>query len=84
MSDMKWFNLWFNDKQSIIETMVRNMQADLDAGYNPEGHCIRKQRVDIEEYQIKFDRQLDSFKTMDDKAVERWCYYDLKKRGAIA
>ena len=80
---MKWFEIWFDDMQSIIETMVKNMQADLDAGYDPQGHCIRKQRVDIEEKQIKFDRQIELFKTMEDTRINRWCYYDLKKRGAI-
>lgn len=80
---MKWFDIWFEDKCSIIDTMFRNMFADLDAGYDPQGHCIRKQVVDIEEYRMNFDRQVDRFKTMEDKAVDRWCYYDMKKRGVI-
>lgn len=80
---MKWFDIWFEDMQSIINTMIKNMQADLEAGYNPQGHCIRKQRVDIEEKQRKFDLQVEQFKNMEDARVNRWCYYDLKKRGAI-
>ena len=80
---MKWFEMWFDDKQGMISTMMRNMAADLEAGYDPMGHCIRKQRVDIEEYQMDVDRTMDMFKTMDDKTVNRWCYYDMKKRGAI-
>lgn len=80
----KWFDIWFQDKQGMIETMRRNMVADLDAGYDPNGHSIRKQVVELEDYQHGFDVQLDLFKHMEDSEVNRWCYYDLKKRGAIA
>lgn len=83
MADMKWFEIWFQDMQSIISTMQRNMQADIEVGYNPQGHCIHKQRVEIEEKQRIFDLQVEQFKYMEDSKVERWCYYDLKKRGAI-
>ena len=79
-----WFEIWFQDKQSILETMIRNMAADLDAGYDFFGNCIRRQKEEIEKYKITFDAQMDLFKSMDDTAVARWCYYDLKKRGAIA
>lgn len=81
---MKWFDIWFEDKKSIMSTMLKNMMADLDAGYNPNGHSIRKQKVNYEEYQMKFEREMDMFKTMEDAKVNRWCYYDLKKRGAIS
>ena len=29
-----WFDLWFEDKQAMMGTMMRNMAADLAAGYN--------------------------------------------------
>lgn len=79
-----WFEIWFQDKQDMINTMRRNLQSDLEAGYDPAGHCIRKQVVELEEYEHGFDVQMDLFKNMDDAQVARWCYYDLKKRGAIA
>ena len=82
---MKWFEMWFADKESILETMVRNMAADLDCGYNYFGDCIRRQREEIAAYKEKFDSEVDHLKEMDDeKKVERWCYLDLRKRGAIA
>ena len=81
---MKYFEIWFDDKKSMMETMRRNMQADLDAGYNPTGYCICKQVVELEDYEREFDRQMDAFKNMEDAKVDRWCYYDLKKRGVIA
>ena len=79
----KWFELWFEDKQVMIETMHRNMQADLNAGYDPAGYCIRKQVMELAEYEHGFDVQMDLFKNMEDAQVERWCYYDLRKRGVI-
>lgn len=79
-----WFDLWFEDKQGMIATMTRNMAADLAAGYDYFGNSIAEQRRGIERYKADFDRQMDEFKTMDEAAVNRWCFYDLKKRGAIA
>lgn len=79
-----WFEIWFEDKETMLNTMVKNMRADLDAGYNYFGNSIQKQVREIDEYKLNFDAQVDEFKYMEYKAVQRWCYYDLKKRGAIA
>ena len=78
-----WFDMWFSDKQNMLDTMVRNMQADLDCGYDYFGKSITSQREMIDEYKKNFDAQMDKFKEMEDKAVNRWCYYDMKKRGVI-
>ena len=80
----EWFEMWFADKQSLMETMVRNMAADLECGYNYFGDSITRQRQQIAEYKAQFDSEVDGFKAMEERAVERWCYYDMKKRGAIA
>ena len=81
---MKWFEIWFEDEMAMLDTMTRNMVADLEAGYNPNGNCIRRQAADIENRKARFDARMEVFKYTDDKEVDRWCYYDLKKRGAIA
>lgn len=78
-----WFDLWFEDKKTIFTTMYKNMSADLDAGYDPFGNSIQKQIFDINAYKVEFDAEMDSFKTMEEKAVNRWCFYDMKKRGVI-
>lgn len=78
-----WFDLWFEDKQSIIACMVRNMADDLAAGYNYFGNSMTRQRAELERYKAQFDSEIDAFKAMDETAVNRWCFYDLKKRGAI-
>ena len=79
----EWFEIWFEDKQSIIEIMVNNMVSDLNVGYDYFGKNIREQRETIEAYKAKFNSEMDMFKTMDDVLVDRWCFYDLKKRGVI-
>lgn len=79
-----WFEIWHDDKESIIATMVRNMAADLEAGYNYFGNSIRKQRAELEAYQASYNDTMEMFKGMEEKEVNRWCFYDLKKRGAIA
>lgn len=80
----KWFEIWFSDKECIVETMVKNMQDDLAAGYDYFGNSIKGQRKAIDEYKTEFNHQIDAFVEMDEKQVERWCYYDLKKRGVIS
>lgn len=34
-------------------------------------------------FDLQFDEEMETFKGMDEPAVNRWCFYDLKKRGAI-
>lgn len=79
-----WIELWFADKTSIMDTMRNNLASDIKAGYNPNGHSIRKQIVDIEEYESQFNRDADRIKEMDPGKAQHWCYIDLKKRGAIS
>ena len=78
-----WFEVWQDDKESIIETMIKNMASDLNHGYDYFGKSIVEQRRAIEAYRKETDDTFDLFKTMDEKEVNRWCFYDLKKRGAI-
>lgn len=79
----KWFNIWCEYTQSVIDTMIKNMHSDLDAGYDPLGLSIRGQREAIDERQREFNLQMESFKDMSDYKVNRWCMLDLKIRGAI-
>lgn len=80
---MDYFKLWCEDKRSIIETMARNLAADLAAGYSYFGMSAEKQRAEIDAYKIQFDSELDYLATLDEKKADRWCYIDLVKRGAI-
>ena len=79
-----WFHIWYEDKQGILNTMVRNMTSDLNHGYDYFGKNIRRQRKMIEEYKAQFDEEMKGFRTMEESKIQHWCYYDLKRRGAIA
>lgn len=78
-----WVDVWQEDKENILFTMIKNMTSDLDNGYDYFGKSIVEQRKTIEDYKKDIDSTWDMFKTMDEKEVNRWCFYDLKKRGAI-
>lgn len=78
-----YFEMWIADKQSIIQTMKQNIEDDLRAGYDPNGSCITRQKVEIGYYEKKFDSELKSLRTMTEKQAERWCKIDLIRRGAI-
>lgn len=80
----KWQEIFVADKESIINIRLINLAADLEAGYNPDGACVRAQREAIEAYRAQFEAELDALALMDNARAERWCYYNLKKRGAIA
>lgn len=79
-----WFDLWVEDKSSIFNTMVANLKANLDAGYDSFGQNVTKQRQDIEDYSQKFNKQLDEFAKMTEEEINRWCYFSLFKSGAIS
>ena len=79
-----WFSIWMDDKESVLATMIKNMVADLQVGYNYFGECIRRQQREIAAYKEEFDRQIMSFADMEDGKRNKWCYYDLLRRGAIS
>lgn len=79
----EWFTIWLEDKRSLLATMVRNLSADLDAGYDCFGNSVRRQREEIEAFRVKFEAEMDGFNGMTPEAINHWCYKDLKRRGAI-
>lgn len=78
-----WFPLWHEDRQSILDTMVRNLQADLNAGYDYFGNSATSQRQAIDAYKAQMDEEMKVLRTMTDSQVSHWCFYDMKRRGAI-
>ena len=78
-----WFEMWHLDKEVILNTMVRNMTADLECGYDYFGKSITEQREAIETYKAKFDDELMSFAEKTDEQRNKWCYYDMLRRGVI-
>lgn len=78
-----FFAMWIIDKKAIVATMYRNLQADIDAGYNPIGNCIKRQREEISAYEKDIDNSLELFKSMPETDINKWCFYDMVKRGII-
>lgn len=79
-----WFHIWVMDKKSILETMIRNMHADIEAGYNPMGKSITGQLATITDYRARFDAEMMQLAEKDERKVQHWCYCDLLRRGAIS
>ena len=80
---INWIDLWFDNERMVIDTMCRNVAADLEAGYHPESNIIREQERDIALRQAQFEQEADRLKTMSEGAAKHWCYIDLKKNGVI-
>lgn len=80
----EWSEMWIADKKAVLDTMVRNMKADLDAGYDFFGKTIQRQMKEINDYKEQMETEMDMFGQMEDeKKVARWCFWDMKKRGVI-
>lgn len=84
LSDRKdWFELWEGDRRSILATMFANMASDLECGYSTNSNSIKKQRADIDALEKEIADAYESFKSMTETEVNRWCFYELKRKGAI-
>lgn len=79
-----WAELWEEDKRTILRCMYSNMAADLECGYDPMGKSIQEQKTMISEYEKQIHDAWDRFVYMTEEQVNKWCFYDMKKRGAIA
>lgn len=82
MSMNYWQSMWIDDKQSMIAIMYGNLHSDLDAGYNPLGDAVKRQLDDIRDYVARYEQELMKLADMDNVHAERWCKFDLIRRGA--
>ena len=80
---LDWFELWRADRESMLDTMVRNMRSDLDNGYDYFGKSITQQREEIEQFKAQYDSDMDRIAEMEPNKVQHWCYVKLLKAGAI-
>lgn len=80
---LDYFIMWCEDKQSIMETMARNMAADLDAGYKFFGDSIQRQIRELNAYRDAYNAELDKIAELDPSRVNHYCYVKLVKAGAI-
>ena len=79
-----WVELWEADVKSVLATMFRNLADDLTCGYDPCGLSIQRERAEINAYSDWIDKCFETFKTMTQDEQKNWCFWDLKKRGAIS
>lgn len=82
--NVDWFQMWCEDKESIISTMAHNMAADLEVGYNYFGNCIQRQIKELNEYKEAYNLELDKIAEMEPSRVNHYCYIKLLKVGAIS
>lgn len=80
-----WITMWIEDKLSMIDTMHRNMQSDLNAGYSLTSNAILQQKENIENYEKNTFDQMDKILcSMTEQQGNKWCYYDMLRRGVIS
>ena len=83
MAKADWLEVWIDDWESLIETQNRNIQSELQAGFKWTGQHVQHEVKILKEFDSKYRDGLEKFKYMDEREVQRWCYFDLLKRGAI-
>lgn len=82
-NSIDWFEMWEADIKSMLSTMYRNLVADLECGYDPMGASIARQKEEIADYEKRYHAALDNMVFMTEEQTNKWCFFDLKKRGAI-
>lgn len=78
-----YVEMWEAARKSTITTMYQNLSSDLSCGYDPLGSCVKRQQDEIANYISKYHEALDKFVYMTDEQTNKWCFYDMKKRGDI-
>lgn len=78
-----YFEMWREDRQTILCIMFRNMNADLCAGYNPFGPSITRQMRQIDEFRKQYDDNMKALREKTEEQANRWCYVELLRTGVI-
>lgn len=89
MVKIDYFELWQDDKNSMLACMYSNLAADLGAGYNPRGAAVTRQRETINRYYYQYMAEYERLREMaadytdGARRVAQWCRRDLLRRGVI-
>ena len=78
-----YVEMWHDDKKSIIKTMVKNMNSDIQVGYSWLQKSIQEQLNEITAYSVNYEREATILASMTPEQQQRWCKRDLIKHGAI-
>lgn len=80
-------DIWRDDADSMVSTMINNIIADMAAGYKGIGPSIVAQLNQLHKYadtKLFYDQMLDRWSDNgEDERVQQWCYNDLLTRGII-
>ena len=80
---INYFELLIEDRNMILNAMIANKDADIQAGYNPYGANIAKQLVNISDFKYSMQKEIEKIGMMDPKKANWYCYTTLVKNGAI-
>lgn len=78
---INYTTLWYECRQSTIKTMVSNLNADIQAGYNWLGKSIQMQLFEITKYTLEYQQQFEALSYMTHEEAVKWCKKDMIKRG---
>ncbi len=79
-----WFDVWCADWEGLIETQARNIQSEIEAGWKYKSARVQNEIRILNEFNGEYKMNLGRFGGMTDEEVNRYCYYDLLRRGAIS
>lgn len=79
----KWFELWTEYMQTVMNAMQRNLDSDLAAGYGYNHSIIKNQQSEIADFQRKLARICEQINAMTKEQAERFCRMELLKAGVI-
>lgn len=78
-----YVEMWHDDKNCVIKTMVRNMNADMQAGYDWLSMAIQEQLATITTYTVEYKKQSRALEFMTNNDAQKWCKRDLIRSGTI-
>ena len=79
-----WLQIWKKDTESLICCMVRNLASDIEAGYDPFGNSITNSINELVKYKSRREMEMKILQeTMNPEQINKWCWEDLIRRGAI-
>lgn len=79
----EWLELWIEERKSMLETISRNIEADIRAGYPLTSKAVTEGRALYERTYEKYKNDLREAFKMIPAESNRWAYMDLKARGWI-
>ena len=80
----EWIKMWGCCVCSTLETMYKNLNADLEAGYKPWGFSVRQSLAQINEYEAEWQKKCIILEMHDQVMMRGFrCYRWLKESGNI-